>query len=391
MAHRFWRWSNRLSLAVLPLLLTGAARDLADQPHTPRAIRSYLLRNAAGMTVRFLDYGATITAIDVPDREGRFANVVLGYGSAAEYREKNLKNRFGATIGRYAGRIASARFVLDGRTYRLQPNDGPNALHGGGGPGFDARWWTVREFKEGGAVGARLTLTSAAGDQGFPGALTVTVTYRLSADNSFRIDYAARTTHATVLNLTNHSYFTMAGTGSGSIALNRLQIAGSRWVATDARGIPNGALPPVAGTPLDFRRAHDVGERIDARHPAMAARGGYNHAWLLDKPRRGALATAAVLVDPRSGRRLTVSTTEPSLQVYTGDYIDGQDVDGSGRTIRPRDGIALETQHLADSPNRPDFPSTVLRPGRLYRSTTIWQFDVAANRRQTGRQELGRT
>lgn len=365
----------RLIAALLAFTATAASAQVAqDDP----GIREYTLRNASGMTVRFLDYGAIITSIEVPDRAGHFDNVVLSYGSAAEYRAKNDKNRFGAVVGRYAGRIAGARFSIGGKEYRLKPNDGPNALHGGGEPGLDSKIWHVTRFREKGLVGARLSVTSPNGDQGFPGALTVTVTYRLLADNSLRIDYSARTTRATVLNLTNHSYFNLAG--SGSVEKQTLQLSASRWVETDQTGIPTGRLPAVANTPLDFRVAHPIGERIDAKLPIMAARGGYNHAWLLASRDRTAAAPAAVLTDPASGRQLRITTTEPSLQAYTGDYIDGLDKDAKGRTIHPRDGIALETQHLSDSPHQPSFPSTQIKPGQVWRSETVWHFGVTGRR-----------
>ena len=370
-----------LSIAAVPLLATlsvpGADAQVAqDDP----GIHEHVLRNTSGMTVRFLDYGAIITSIEVPDKAGHFDNVVLGYGSAAEYRAKNEKNRFGAVVGRYAGRIAGATFSIDGKEFRLKPNDGPNALHGGALPGLDSKIWQVKEFREKGVVGARLTVTSPDGDQGFPGALTVTVTYRLFADNSLHIDYRARTTRSTVLNLTNHSYFNLAGAGSGSVEKQALGISAAQWIETDQTGIPTGRFPSVAGTPLDFRNSARIGDAIDAKQPMMAARGGYNHAWLLPRTNPTTLTTAAMLMDSASGRILRIETSEPSLQAYTGDYIDGQDKDAKGRTIHPRDGIALETQHLSDSPHHPSFPSTLLRPGRTYRSSTIWHFELFVDR-----------
>jgi aldose 1-epimerase len=368
---------KRILLALVPALLAAAAANAQIAQDDP-GIHEYTLRNASGMTVRFLDYGAIITSIEVPDRAGHFDNVVLGYGSAAEYRAKNDKNRFGAVVGRYAGRIAGAKFTIGGKDFHLKPNDGPNALHGGGEPGLDSKIWHVTRFREKGVIGARLSVTSPDGDQGFPGALTVTVTYRLFADNSLHIDYTARTTRATVLNLTNHSYFNLAG--AGSVEKQSLQISATRWVETDQTGIPTGHFPTVANTPLDFRVPHPIGERIDAKLPIMASRGGYNHAWLFATRNRTAAAPAAVLTDPASGRRLSIATSEPSLQAYTGDYIDGLDKDAKGRTIHPRDGIALETQHLSDGPHHPSFPSTLLRPGQTWRSSTVWHFSVTRAR-----------
>lgn len=362
-----------VALAALTMAGGGAAQIVANDP----AVHEYTLRNPNGMTVRFLNFGGIITSVDVPDRRGRFADVVLGYGSARDYRERETKNEFGALIGRYAGRIAGARFAIDGREYRLTPNDGPNALHGGAGPNFSELFWRVRLFRARGVSGATLRLVSPDGAQGFPGRLTVTVTYRLFADNRFRIDYEARTNKPTVINLTNHSYFNLAGQDSGSVASQRLRIKAARWVEAGQDGIPTGRLAPVAGTPLDFRAAHAIGEGIDARAPMMAARGGYNHAWAVDGGGHPTPVAAVWLADPHSGRTLTIVTTEPSVQVYTDDYIDGQDVGPTGKTIRPRDGVALETEHFSDSPNRPRFPSTLLHPGQVFRSTTVWRFGVS--------------
>jgi aldose 1-epimerase len=333
-----------------------------------------VLRNRAGMVVRLLPFGATVMAIEVPDRAGRSANVVLGYATPALYRVRNYKNSFGATIGRYAGRIGNARFRLGGRLIRLQPNDGRNALHGGGAVKFDTLDWKVLRRRSDDREVA-FGLTSPDGFQGFPGISRVEVRYRLGDDNALRIDYTARTSRTTVLNLTNHSYFNLAGEGSGTIEHQKLQIAARRYVATDARGIPTGGLAPVAGTPLDFRVIHAIGERIDSHEPPMTGRG-YNQAWLFDKP-LGTLAPVARMEDPISGRTLVVQTTEPAIQVYSGDYIDGKDQGPSGHIIGPRDGIALETEHLPDSPNQAAFPSTVLRPGEVFRSVTLWQFGSA--------------
>lgn len=328
------------------------------------------LRNANGMTVRLLPQGAIVMAIEVPDRQGRMANVVLGYPEPAEYRIKVKKNGFGATIGRYAGRIADARFAIDGKPVTLVANDGRNALHGGGAQGFDTVDWQVSRADDGRA--ATFTLVSPDGFQNFPGRLTVSVTYRLAADNALHIDYRARTTRPTALNLTNHSYFNLAGEASGSVYGQMLQLAASHAIVTDAGGIPTGALTQVAGTPLDFGCPRRIGDALVDPQPPVTARG-YNHGWLFDKP-AGRLAPVARLVDPISGRTLTVETTEPSMQIYTGGYIDGQDAGPGGRVYQPGDGIALESQHVSDSPNQPRFPTTILRPGQVYRQTTIWRF-----------------
>lgn len=330
------------------------------------------LRNDTGMLVRLIPFGAAVAQIVVPDRNGRRGNVLLGFATPAEFRAKNGKVSFGATIGRYAGRIAGARFAIDGKPVRLMADDGPNALHGGGPAKFDTQDWHVAARTP---RAVTFTLDSPDGFQGFPGRLRVAVTYRLIAGNALRIDYEARTTKATALNLTNHAYFNMAGEGSGSIRDQRLQLLASRYVATDAGGIPTGVFPAVAGTPMDLRRPRALADAIDSRVPPMGDHG-YNHSWLFDKP-AGKLATVARLDDPGTGRTLSVATTQPSIHVYTGGYIDGQDRGPSGKVMQAYAGVALETQHLSDSPNHPAFPSTTLRPGEVFRSTTIWRFGVS--------------
>ena len=354
---------GRVTAAISLLLAPAAAAEAKDDTIELRR---------GDMVVRLIPFGAAVTQIEVPDRTGKRANVLLGFESPAAFRAKNHKASFGATIGRYAGRIAGARFAIDGKPVQLVADDGPNALHGGGLAKFDTQEWTVRDRS---AQAVTFTLDSPDGFQGFPGRLQVAVTYRLIAHDALRIDYEARTTKPTVLNLTNHAYFNLAGEGSGTIRKQKLQIIADRYVATDGAGIPTGAFPSVAGTPLDLRVPRALGDGIDSRVPPMGPRG-YNHAWLFGKP-AGALAPVARLEDPASGRTLTVETTEPSIQVYTAGYLDGKDRGPSGRIMQPFDGVALETQHLSDSPNQPNFPSTLLRPGETFRSTTIWRFGIA--------------
>lgn len=301
---------------------------------------SHRLRNAAGMTVRFLSFGGIITHIEVPDRAGRFANVVLGLPDLDAYRRLNRTYYLGALIGRYAGRIAGARYGEHG----LAANEGRNILHGG--DGFDGRDWAVEMLD---AATARLTLTSPDGDQGFPGRLDVVVTYEVTADNALRVAWEARTDAPTHLNLTQHSYFNLAGTDD--LSGHALQLFARRRAATDGAGIPTGDFPEVADTPFDFRTPRPIG-------------GDFDHSWLLDAP--GGLA--ARLSHPSSGRVLEVSTTEPTLHAYNAIHFPA---DGP---LRPRSAVALETQHLPDSPNRPDFPSTLLRPGETFRSETIYRF-----------------
>jgi len=337
----------------------------------PVAHDAFITLRHGDMIVRLLPFGATVTQIEVPDRRGRSGNVLLGFATPAEFRAKNGTVSFGATIGRYAGRIANARFTLDGEIVRLVADSGPHALHGGGPAKFDTQEWTVAARD---ARSVTFALDSPDGFQGFPGRLTVQVRYRLIGGNALRIDYQARTTRPTALNLTNHAYFNLAGEGSGSVRHQRLRLAAARYVETDATGIPTGRLPSVAGTSLDLRRPSPLGQGIDDHSPLIGPRG-YNHAWPFDKA-PGVLAPVAWLTDPASGRTLTVETTEPSIQVYSGGYIAGTDRGPSGRIMHAFDGVALETQHLPDSVNHPSFPTTVLRPGEVFRSTTIWRFGV---------------
>lgn len=340
-----------------------------------RAVEQVTLTNDSGMTVRLISYGAVITDVVVPDREGRPASVALGFGSFPEWEAGIPRTFFGTAVGRFAGRIAGARFTVDGREVRLTANEGPNARHGGS-PGFESRLWSVRTFDEPGAAGAALSYVSPAGEQGFPGELSTTITYRLTDDNALRIDYEATTTEPTALNLTNHSYFNLAGAGSGRITGHEFQIAASRYVEVDEAKIPTGRLAPVAGTVFDFRRARAIGKDMD-KVPPLLSPGGYDHSWYLDKP-EGRLGIAARIHDPVSGRTLEVLTTEPTFHVYTADHFDGSQIGAQGVAYGPRSGFALETQHVPDSPNRPEFPSTFLRPGETFRSTTIYRFGTDA-------------
>ena len=338
-----------------------------------RTVERHSLRNQAGMAVRFLSLGGIVTAIEVPDRNGRIANVAFGLPDLADYEARNDHYRFGAIMGRYAGRIAGARFDIDGREIRLAANEGPNALHGGAGAGFDSRIWTVEQHGEEMAV---LRLVSEDGDQGFPGRLDVAATYRLLPDNALRIDFEARADTPTALNLTNHSYFNLAGAGAPSVRDHRLRIFATRIAEAGGDGLPTGAFPDVAGTPFDFREARAIGERIDVVAPHVTGFAGYNHTWMVDGADGRALRPAALLEHPGSGRTLEVLTTEPSIHIYTANHFDGSDIGAAGVPLARHSCVALETQHLPDSPNRPDFPSTALRPGDVFRSTTVFRFGV---------------
>ncbi|MFD5050733.1 aldose epimerase family protein [Streptomyces tendae] len=301
----------------------------------------------SGVRVRVLSYGGIVQSAEVPDRDGHPADVVLGFADLDGY-VAHPEPYFGALVGRYANRIAGGRFPLDGRTYALAPNEGPNTLHGGA-RGFDKRVWDVAAVEE----GVRLSRVSPHGEEGFPGRLEMSVTYTLDGSGALRIVYEAVTDAPTVLNPTNHSYFNLSG--SGHAGGHELRLAASRITPVDAGLIPTGGLDDVTDTRFDFRRARKVGS-------------GYDHNFVLDKGVTGTAEEVAELYDPASGRVLTVATTEPGLQLYTADHL--------GEPFAPGDGTALETQHFPDSPNRPGFPSTVLRPGEVFRSETVYGFSV---------------
>jgi aldose 1-epimerase len=331
------------------------------------------------MTVRVLTYGGVIQTLEVPDAHGEVENVVLGFADLAGYVDDD-DPYFGSLIGRYGNRIADGRFTLDGATYQLPQNDGDNTLHGGT-EGFDDRVWQATPVGDEDVAALRLQLVSPDRDQGFPGTLTTTVTYSLDAESRLTVHYEATTDAPTVVNLTQHTYWNLAGEGSGDIYDHQLQIDASGYTPVDETLIPTGEIAPVEGTPFDFREPTAIGARIRQADQQLLYGQGYDHNWALDRTDNGAregsdsedaLEEAAVLHDPSSGRTLTISTTEPGLQFYSGNFLDGTLVGTSGSTYRQGDGLALETQHFPDSPNQPDFPSTELRPGEVYDSTTVF-------------------
>jgi aldose 1-epimerase len=304
----------------------------------------------------------------VPDRTGKLGNVVLGFDSVDNY-VKGVPF-FGATIGRYGNRIALGKFTLDGKSYQLPTNDGPNSLHGGT-KGFDKRLWKAEAGKD----AVKLTYVSADGEEGYPGALTVTVTYTLKADNSLTISYDATTTKPTVVNLTNHSYFNLSGNPETPITGEVLKINADAFTPVSSTLIPTGVLKPVAGTPFDFRTATTIGTRIEAKDEQLLFGKGYDHNWVLNKAKAGGLTSAAVLSDPVSGRVMEVKTLEPGLQFYSGNFMDGKPA-GKGTVYKHRTGLCLETQHFPDAPNHANFASTVLRPGQTYHTETVLAFST---------------
>jgi aldose 1-epimerase len=351
------------------------------------AVDKYTLSNARGMTVSILTYGGIIQSLSVPDAHGRVANVTLGFADLAGYLSPayvKANPYFGAIIGRYGNRIGGAKFTLDGTTYTLDPNNNGNTLHGGT-TGFDKVVWKAEEVPGQGTVGLRLSRLSPAGEgcanpptacTGFPGNLQVSVLFTLDNANRLRFDYTATTDKPTVVNLTNHSYWNLAGEGSGTIENHLLRINADRFTPVDEGLIPTGELRPVAGTPFDFRTFHTIGERLRDNDQQLMFGRGYDHNFVLNTPGGDGLNPAAQLVDPSSGRVLTISTKEPGLQFYSGNFLDGTLYGTSGHAYRQGDGLALETQHFPDSPNKPQFPSTRLDPGQTYNTTTVYAFST---------------
>jgi aldose 1-epimerase len=341
-----------------------------------QSVERYTLGNGQAR-VRILTYGGIVQTIEVPDRDGQLANVALGFATLEQYFSGNTF--FGAVIGRFANRIAQGRFSLDGVTYELPTNNGPNSLHGGTS-GFDTRIWQAAARQQPDGVALHLTLLSPDGDQGYPGALTAEVNYTLSGEGVLRLDYRAVCSddRPTVVNFTNHSYFNLAGEGAGDIGDHLLTLHADRYTPIDATLIPTGALEPVAGTPLDFRAPTPIGDRIRVGHEQLALALGYDHNFVLNRAGgdESSLILAAVAEHPASGRGLEVLTTEPAVQFYSGNFLTGALAGPSGRLYRQGDGFTLETQHYPDSPNQPAFPSTVLRHGEVFTSSTVFRFGL---------------
>jgi aldose 1-epimerase len=371
-----------LAIAATALLLPSVAVWAASAQRTPfgslpdgTAIEAVTLSNSHGVSARIITYGATLQALVAPDRQGHAADVALGYDDLAGYVEH--PNYFGATIGRYANRIAGARFTLDGRAYALALNDKSNSLHGGT-QGFDKRVWRIESVQSDASASVTLALTSAAGDQGYPGTLQVKERYSLDEAGALTLDYSATTDAPTVVNLTNHSIFNLAGEGSQHGVLDqRLTVPASAYTPVDAMLIPTGTLQPVAGTVFDFTHARVIGQDIrDGRDAQIVAGRGYDHNFALDAGLTAEPKLAARLEDPQSGRVLEVWSTEPGLQVYTGNFLDGTRVGKHGHLYRMGDGIALEPQKFPNAPNEPKFTSARLDPGSTYHHRMIFRVSV---------------
>ncbi len=370
--------SGRASLVASCVLLFAPAGkpavSRAPFGRTPdgTAVESFTLRNAHGIEVRAITYGAVIVSLRVPDRAGRLDDIVLGHDDLAGYLRQ--PSYFGAVVGRYGNRIAKGRFTLDGKTYMLATNNGPNHLHGGV-KGFDKVVWKGEPASTPDGASVTFRYTSPDGEEGYPGTLSARVTYTLTDRDELRFEYAATTDKPTVVNLTQHSYFNLTG-GKTDILGHQLTLDADRFTPVDATLIPLGPLTPVEGTPFDFRKPTAVGAHISQDDEQLHRGGGYDHNFVVNRTGEG-LVHAARLVDPVSGRTLDVQTTEPGVQFYSGNFLDGTVTGKGGIVYKKRWALCLETQHFPDSPNQPTFPSTVLRPGQEYRSKTILVFGVS--------------
>ena len=377
----YHRWSTFALLGTLTLACLTQASAQKETSKVKKqaygkmpngaAVELYTLTNAKGMQAGIITYGGTVVSLTAPDRNGKYADVVLGMDDLAGYMKATAF--FGAIIGRYGNRIGHAQFTLDGKVHKLPANDGPNTLHGGPA-GFDKHVWSAVPGSSADGETLELTYVSKDGEAGFPGTLTSKVVYTLTASNELKIDYTATTDKPTVVNLTNHSYFNLAGQGEGDILAHEVMIDAARFTPVDATLIPTGELRPVAGTPFDFTKPTAVGARIEAADEQIKFGKGYDHNWVLNKG-AGGLTKAAEVHETKSGRVMEVWTTEPALQFYTGNFLDGT-LHGKGKTYVRRGALCMETQHYPDSPNQPSFPSTELKPGATYRTTTVYRFSA---------------
>ena len=353
--------------------------ERADFGATPSgdSVEVFTLTNDHGMSMQVMNYGGILLSLRAPGRQG-MEDIVLGFDSLDGYLSDAYTSAnpyFGALIGRYGNRIDDAQFTLKGHSYALDANNGPNHLHGGE-PGFDKRIWKTESFEKDDRVGVVLRYTSPDGEAGYPGRLEVKVTYTLTDDNELALDYWATTTKATPVNLTQHSYFNLDGEGDGTILDHELMIDADAFTPVDSTLIPTGEFQPVSDTPFDFRTPTRIGAQIGQHSRQLTIAGGYDHNFVLARQDRDSLHVAAKVYDPDSGREMTVRTTEPGLQFYSGNFLDGSLIGKSGTAYQKHAGFALETQHFPDSPNQPDFPSTILHPGETYSSRTVYRFSV---------------
>jgi len=336
------------------------------------AVDVYTLKNSKGAEARIITYGGTVTYLSMPDKDGKFSDVVLGFDNLEGYTSTNNTAYFGALVGRYGNRIGKAKFTLDGKEYTLPANNNGNTLHGGT-KGFDKVVWTAKEGSSTEGPSLELTYLSKDGEQGFPGNLNVKAVYTLTDDNALKLEYTATTDKDTVVNLTQHSYFNLAG--KGSILDHEVQIMSDQTTPVDAQLIPTGGYKSVDGTPFDFRKPTKIGARIDDKDTQLQYGPGYDHNWVINKP-MGQMGLMARVTEATTGRVLEVSSDQPGLQFYSGNFLDGT-LGGNGWKFEKRTGFCMEPQHYPDSPNRPEFPSTELKPGETYKNTIIYKFSVA--------------
>ncbi len=337
-----------------------------------KAADLYTLTNANGMEVEITNYGGIVVSLSVPDKNGNIEDVTLGFDSLSGYLQQGVPY-FGAIIGRYGNRIAEGKFTLDGKEYQLAKNDGPNHLHGGV-KGFDKVLWDAKEFKSDDAVGVKLKYLSKDMEEGYPGNLSVNVTYTLTNDNELKIDYQANTDKKTVVNLTNHAYFNLSGDLGEKVLDHVVTINADRFLPVSSTLIPTGELRSVKGTPFDFTEPVTIGARIETENQQLGYGKGYDHCWILNGT-AGEMRTAATVHEPESGRFMEVLTVEPAIQFYTGNFLEGN-LSGKGETFQHRSGFCLETQHFPDAPNQPEFPSVELAPGDTYATSSVYKFSV---------------
>ena len=358
---------------VLGLCATAGADTQIDDFDS---IKLYTLINSTGMTVKVTNYGAIITSILVPDRDGKLADVALGYDRVEDYMNAVDKPYFGAIVGRYGNRIAKGSFSIDGETYSLAVNNGENHLHGGV-IGLDKVVWDNKPVNGNGWAGLKLSYLAKGKEEGYPGNLKITVTYKLTNENALIVDYHATTDKATPVNLTQHTYFNLKGEGHGTILDHELMLNANKYTPVDEGLIPTGELASVAGTPFDFTSSKPIGRDIGNDHQQLTFGLGYDHNFVLEKGRQAnSMTVAARVYEPASGRVLEIQTTEPGIQFYCGNFLDGRLKGKSGRPYVHRGGFCLETQHYPDSPNQPAFPSTILKPGDQYKTTTVFKFSI---------------
>ncbi len=339
-------------------------------------VQLFKLRNTSGMAVDVTNYGAIVTSIVTPDRDGKFADIALGYDQLADYTNAVNKPYFGAIVGRYGNRIANGEFTLDGETYSLATNNGPNHLHGGV-VGFDKVIWDSQVISGPDWCGVELSYLSKDMEEGYPGNLQCKVTYKLTNDNELSVDYLAKTDKATPINLTQHTYFNLKGEGEGDVLEHELMINAFRYTPVDATSIPTGELATVEGTPFDFRTAKPMGQDIEQDHEQIKFGNGFDHNWVIDREEgTSGMVLAAQVHEPSTGRTMEVRTTEPGVQFYCGNFLDGRLIGKAGKKYIKRGGFCLETQHYPDSPNRENFPSSILRPDEEYKTSTVFKFST---------------